>query len=396
MHRPGPRGAISAIFLVSGLIAGTWFGRIPAITSNLDLDKGQVGALILLLSVGSLVAFQFIGRAVTRFGSARVSWFSSSLAAVALTLLALAPNAVALGMALFASGFAIGATGVSMNAQGVIVQRHLGRPIMNSLHGCFTLGTLGGSAIGGMLARADVGPVPQFLGISVIAIAVVTAALPGLLDDDPVEGTAGSGHGLALPPKALMPLGILAFCAGLGEGSMYDWSALYVHEDLGASESTGALAFATFSLAMLIGRFSGDRIVQRIGTVNVVRVGGSIAAVGLLGGLAVNSLAAVFVGFALLGLGLSVLMPLFYGAAGTHPGIPGVRGVAAIATMGFTGLLAGPPLLGTLAEVASLRASLGIVVVLCAIMALLAGNMKTVDSRDEPAVYPEAAGEYVS
>ena len=302
----GPRVAISSIFLVAGLTAGTWFSRIPAVTSNLDLDKGQIGSLLLFLSVGSLVAFQVIGRLVLRFGSARVTQVAAWVAVATLPLLAVAPTPFAAGVVLFLLGIGIGSTGVAMNAQGVTVQTALGRPIMSSLHGFFTLGTLVGSVVGGVMAELGVGPSPHFAAMTAIGLVVVVFAAPGLLADVRTSGEERGG-GISLPPRALWPLGVLTFCAGLGEGSMYDWSALYVHDELGAAESTGALAFATFSLAMLIGRFAGDAIVARLGTVRVVRLGSLIAATGLSIGLAVDTIASVFIGFACLGIGLSAL-----------------------------------------------------------------------------------------
>ncbi len=396
MPHPGPRVAVSTFFLFTGLIAGTWFGRIPAVTSNLDLDKGQIGSLLLFVAVGSLVAFQVIGTMIVRFGSTRCTQYAGYLMSAGLLLAALAPNPASLGVALFVFGFAVGSMSIAMNAQGVIVQQRLGRPIMSSLHGFFTLGTLIGSAIGGLMAELGIGAVPHFLVFSTIGLAVVTVAAPGLIAEDTSEESSESQSGLVIPPRALWPLGVVAFCAGIGEGSMYDWSALYVHDDLGASESVGALAFAAFSTAMLIGRFAGDRVVERLGSANVIRAGSLIAALGLLAGLVAGTVAAAFVGFALLGLGLSVLMPLVYSAAGSHPGISNVRGVAAIATMGFTGLLAGPPILGTLADASSLRAALGVVVILCTIMAVLASKVKTTAIQDEASNYPEIAGEHVS
>ena len=372
---PGPRVAVTMLFLVTGLIAGTWIGRIPAVTSNLELDTGNIGSLLLFFSFGSLVAFQFIGKMIVRNGSQGSIRRTGYLMSASLCLLALAPNPASLGVGLFVVGFAVGSTSVAMNAQGVSVQRLAGRPIMNTLHGFFTLGLLIGSALGSLAAEAGVRPLPHFVGFSLAGLLIVTIAVPGLIPDEPVRQADEPRAGLVFPPRALWPLGIAAFCAGLGEGSMYDWSALYIHDEMGASESAGALGFATFSTSMLVGRFSGDRIVARLGMVNVIRAGSLVAAAGLLAGLVVDSLFAVFIGFALLGLGLSVLMPLFYSAAGTHPGIPGVRGVASIATMGFTGLLVGPPILGTIAESTSLRAALGVVVVLGVIMALLAGRI---------------------
>lgn len=373
---PGPRLAVSSLFLITGLLAGTWIGRIPAVTSRLGLDAGQIGSLLLFFSVGSLVSFQVIGRLIARYGSPWCARAAGLLTCAALPLLALAPERVSFGMALWTVGFAIGATSVAMNAQAVTVQRLAARPIMHSLHGLFTLGMLVGSLIGGALASLEIGPVAHFAASGAIVAIWTAAAATGLVADEST-GDEEKSKGLAFPPRALWPIGALAFCAGLGEGSMYDWSALYVHGELGASEGTGALAFAAFSGAMLTGRFAGDRMITRLGPVTTMRGGSLVAAVGLIGGLATTTVVGAFLGFAVVGLGLSMLMPLLYSAAGSHPEVASFRGVAAVATMGFTGLLAGPPVLGTLADATSLRAALGSVAVICAIMATLASAVRS-------------------
>lgn len=393
---PGPRLAVSTLFLILGLLTGTWISRIPAVTSNLDLDKGQIGSLLLFVAVGSLVAFQFIGRQIERVGSARCSRLFGGLMIAGFSFVALAPNPASFGFALFTIGLAVGAAGVSMNAQGISVERLLGRPIMSSLHGFFSLGAVIGSAFGGLMAHLEVGVVAHFGGMSVLGLIALIWVSSHFVDDEPVVEASEPRSGLAFPPRALWPLGIIAFCAGFSEGSMFDWSALYVHDELGASEGIGALGFTLFASTMLIGRFSGDKIVARVGVTMVIRSGGLIAALGLLTGLLLETVAATFVGFAILGLGISIQMPLMYSAAGSHPGVSSVRGVASIATMGFAGLLVGPPVLGTIAESTSLRAALGIVVVLCAVVAVLASSVKSASSPVDLESAPLLTGEQVA
>lgn len=392
----GPRVAVSTLFLILGLLAGTWISRIPAVTSNLDLDKGQIGSLLLLVAAGSLVAFQFIGREIERVGSARCSRLFGGLMIAGFSFVALAPNPASFGFALFTVGLAVGAAGVAMNAQGISVERSIGRTIMSSLHGFFSLGALVGSAFGGLMAHLEIAAILHFLGMSVLGLVILLWVGNRFVDDEPVADTVEAHTGLAIPPRALWPIGVIAFCAGFSEGSMFDWSALYIHDELGASEGIGALGFTLFSMTMLIGRFSGDKIVARVGEMAVIRAGGLIAALGMLGGLLMDTVAAAFAGFAILGLGISTLMPLVYSAAGSHPGVSSVRGVASIATMGFAGLLVGPPVLGTIAESTSLRAALGIVVLLCTVVAVLASSVKSASSPGDVESAPLLAGEQVA
>lgn len=377
-----PRLAVTAMFLMIGLLAGTWFGRIPAVTASLDLDVGQIGLLLLFFSLGALVVFQVVGKVIARFGSHRVALGFGYAFPVAMSLVAIAPNPAAFALALFVCGFSFGGLNVALNAQGVEIERRLGRPIMNTLHGWFTLGMLAGSLLAGLAVSVGLGPIPHFLGISVTALAIVLVAAPELVRDELSTEVDHGGRRRrgALLPRPLWPLAILAFCASITEGSMYDWSALFVHETLDRSESAGALTFAVFSLAVLVGRFSGDRLVTRLGAFQVVRIGGTLAGGGLVLGLAIGTLPASVTGFAALGLGISVLTPLFYSSAGSRPDIPSAQGVAAVATCGMLGLLAGPPLLGTLADVTSLRLALAMVAMPCSVIVLLAANARPVQS----------------
>jgi fucose permease len=179
----------------------------------------------------------------------------------------------------------------------------------------------------------------------------------------------------SLPPRILWPLGVIAFCGAVGEGAMADWGALYVHDELDGTEGMAAFAFTVFSTTMLIGRFAGDRIVPRFGAGNVVRYGAIVSAIGLLIGLVIGTLASAIAGFAVMGIGLAFVFPVVYSAAGSTPGIPSGRGVAAVATIGYTGFLAGPPLLGLLARVTSIQAALLIVVALIAVIPFFTASL---------------------
>lgn len=367
---PPPRAAVSTFFAVTGFISASWITRIPAAASKLNLDTAQLGTLLLFLGIGSIVAFQFIGKIIEQQGSARSAFVFGSVYVVSLSLLAVSPNSIALGASLFIYGFMFGAVDVAMNAQGVGVERMLKKPIMGSLHGFFSLGALVGAALSGAIAQAGIGLRPHFIAFSVIGLACVLWANRGQIEDEAVanQEPRKKGSRFSLPPRMLWPLGVIAFCAAIGEGGMADWSALFIHNDLKGSEGVAAFGFTAFSSTMLIGRFAGDRIIGRFGAVPVVRAASVIAAVGMLIGLLPGSIIAAVVGFAIMGLGLSVVIPVVYSAAGSTQGIASGQGVAAVATIGYSGFLAGPPALGYLAQVTSLQAALMVVVVLLAVI----------------------------
>lgn len=368
-----PRAAVTALFFLNGFVFANWLARIPAVASTLQLNSAQVGTALLGMAVGALIAFPMTGSLIARFGSARVTVAYAALYSLAMPLLGLAPGLPWLFAALALFGFGNGGMDVAMNAQGVEVERSLRRHIMNSLHGFFSLGGLVGAATGGLFASAAVAPVAQFGIIAALALLALMATARKLIPDEP-SAHATNGKRVptfALPPRELWGLGLVAICSAIGEGSVGDWSALYLKDSLLTSAGTAALGYAAFSVAMLVGRFGADRVVARFGPARVVRVGAGIAAVGLALGLAVPVPALAMVGFAAVGIGLSVAIPLVYAAAGSHPEILRGLAVAGVATIGYSGFLLGPPLLGWIAEIASLRASLYIVALLCALIVFL-------------------------
>lgn len=370
--QPSPRSAVSAFFAVVGFISAGWIARIPALTDKLDLDTAQLGTLLLFIAIGSILAFQFIGRLIERYGSDRTTYFFSLGFITALVLLALSPSPAALAVTLFLYGFGFGSTDVAMNAQGVTVEHLLKKPIMGSLHGYFSLGALVGGAISAVFAQFEIGLEANLLAFAALGYILVTWASTGQIKDQPIpadETPKKKGLRFSLPPRVLWPLGVIAFCGAVGEGAMADWGALYVHDELGSSEGTAAFGFTVFSTTMLVGRFAGDRIVARFGPGVVVRVGAIVSAIGLTVGLLLGTTESAIGGFAVMGIGLAFVFPVVYSAAGSTPGIPSGRGVAAVATIGYTGFLAGPPLLGLLARVTSIQASLLIVAILIAIIA---------------------------
>ena len=371
--------AIAAVFLVNGVTLASWISRIPTLTGRLGLGPGQVGLALMALAAGALAAFPFTGRLVDRRSSAATAMLFATVMLLALPLVGAAPAQLPLVVALFVFGAGNGGMDVSMNAQGVQVERFAGRSIINSLHGCYSLGAFAGAAIGAGAAQLNVPPLVHFLGVSGVGLAALWRVRRWLIPDrmDPRKGA--SGPAVAFPPRSLWLLGALALCTSVGEGAMADWSGLYLREVLGTSGGVAALGFAVFSVAMLAGRFSGDALVRRFGAPRLVRTGGGLAAVGLGIALLLNQPAVMLLGFAAVGLGLSVVYPLVFSAAGSHPTVPAGRAVASVATVGYGGFLTGPPVLGWLAELTSLRAMLGLIVLLAAATAALAGATRPAD-----------------
>ncbi len=364
--------AVALVFLINGVVLASWVSRIPAVTSKHGLSKGEVGTLLMAIAVGAIISFAIAGIGINRRGSAATTIVFGSLFALMLPLIGLAPSVWLLVPVFVLFGAGNGGMDVAMNAQGVEVEQTLGRSIINSLHGFFSLGGVVGAAIGALAAWIGVSPAIHLPLIGIIALTGLWLLRGQMIPDAHAGDHAHDEPVFALPPRAMWTLGVIAFCSAVAEGSMADWSALYLDDHLGTGGGVAALGFAAFSFAMLIGRFSGDGLVDRFGPVAMVRIGATISSVGLAVGLAINRPVVMILAFALVGLGVSVLFPLVFKSAGSFPGVSRGRAVAGVATIGYTGFLIGPPVLGWIAEPTSLRVSLMIVVVLAAAVALLA------------------------
>jgi MFS family permease len=363
------RAGVSAVFFLNGFGYGGWVPRIAEIQDKLGASEGQLGLALLMAALGALLAMPLAGAAAHRYGSRAAS--AATVAAFGLSLpgLALAPSLIWLGLALLAAGAAGGALDVSMNAQGVAVEKRYWRPIMSSLHGMFSLGGMTGAAATGLIAALEVSLLAHFLGVAgLIAVLGVSACRPML----PAEAEQGAeGPGFARPSLGLLLPGIVAVAALLSEGAIADWSAVYLSADLGAGTTMAAAAFAAFSLMMAAGRFSGDRLVARLGGDLVVRSGGALAALGLGLTLVIGHPLVAVLGFGLVGAGISCVFPVVLSSAARTPDLPPSAAIAAVCTVGYFGFLLGPPAIGGLAELIGLPAALGLVVLLCALIAAL-------------------------
>jgi MFS family permease len=311
-----------------------------------------------------LIALSMAGGLIARFGSRAVTVGSGVLLCLLLPFLGLMPNAVALWVNLFLFGAGMSAMDVAMNAQGVDVERALGRSVMSSFHAAFSIGGFAGAAIGVVMAYLGIGPALHFgvAGAAFLLLILLTA--PRLLPIAPEAEPDLSGPVFQLPTRPLWPLGVVAFCSAIGEGAMADWSAVYLKSVVGTTDSIAAIGFAAFSITMTGGRLLGDNLAMHFGGANLVRAGGVAASVGLLLAILLPQVAPVLLGFAAVGAGLSIVVPLTFSAAGNVPNLPAGVGIAGVATIGYAGFLAGPPAIGLVAEATSLRVAMLLVLLL--------------------------------
>lgn len=357
------RLAVALFFFTNGFTFANWVGRIPTIKDKHNLNDADLGIILLGGALGSLVTLPTTGWLIARFGGRLVAAASGLGYSLVLVVIAAAPSPLTLWLALFLAGVLTGAMDVAMNAQGVLVENTYHRSIMLSFHAMFSIGGLVGAGVAALLAEISVAQ--HFAIASTAMVAVILGAAPFLLPNPPLERRTA----LARPSRGVLLLGVIIFASALTEGAMADWSATYLKDDLGSSARVAALGFAGFSLGMTLGRLTGDRVTNRFGPVRVVRLGGILTTLGLALAVVVATPVVVIIGFSAVGLGVSSVFPLVFSAAGRTPGLSPSAGLAAVATIGYFGFLAGPPVIGFVAEATSLRVDLALVLVLTMLIA---------------------------
>ncbi|MCW2533381.1 MAG: major facilitator superfamily 1 [Blastococcus sp.] len=365
------RAAVTALFVLDGAVFGSWAARVPDVAAHVGAGHSTLGIALLCLSLGALVCMRFTGAWCARFGAGPVS----AVGAVAVSAGALLPGLVssvpALCAALFLFGAATGMVNVAANAVGVQVEERVGRPILSGLHAGFSLGGLAGALVGG--AVSSVLGVAAHLSLVAAAGLFVTAwALPALVGAG--RRTAAPavhrlpGGATRRPTAVLVVLGAIAGCTAFGEGALTDWGALLLREQFGAPATVAAAGYAGFSLAMACGRLVGGRLLLAMGERRLLVGGAVLAAAGAVAAVTTSSLAVALAGFVLVGLGLANVFPLAISRAGL---LGGARGIALATTVGYTGLLGGPPAIGLLAESAGLPVAVGSVAVMALVAAVL-------------------------
>ena len=366
------RWAISTVFLLNGAGIGLWAAHVPTVQARMGIDTGMLSLVLLTIAGGALMAMPLMGGLTGRFGTRRMVLLSGFAFALMTAVVMGVPNLPLLFVAAFLFGVSNGALDVAMNANASEVESARGLPTMSSFHGFFSLGGLFGASLGGVLVGQGLGHGEGALMVALATAVVLALTAPRVLG----FAAHASGSHFMLPRGAALGLGMLALLCFAVEGALVDWSALLLEERTGASPASAALGYSAFSIAMAACRFAGDRIILRVGAMRVMVIGG----LAMFAGLALAVLSTNFVmsscGFALVGLGAANVVPLLFGAAARIPGMHPGAGVAAVATLGYGGLLLAPPVLGWVAVHSSVMVALGALSLSGIVIALSAGVLK--------------------
>ena len=347
------RIAVGAMFFMAGLSFSSWASRIATVQQTMGLSDAALGAVLFSLPVGLMCSLPFSGWIITKIGSRKLLISALLVYATALVSLGLAQNTFQLIICLVCFGFSSNAVNISVNTQAVATEELYKRPIMASFHGLWSLAGFAGAGIGTFMIANNISPLYHFLLMLVVIFTGVIIAARYLKDDKVTD----PGPVFVMPDHSLIKLGIIAFCSMICEGAMFDWSVIYFKKVVLAPTAFVGVGFTAFMLTMAAGRFRADWFAHRYGLKRTLQVSGSLTATGLLIAVAFPYVYTAIAGFLLVGVGVSSVVPMVFSAAGKSKTMqPGVA-LAAVSTIGFLGFLVGPPIIGFIAGMATLRVS---------------------------------------
>lgn len=367
------RLAVSAMFFLNGILFGAWAVRVPAFVETFALDHGALGRLLLCLALGAILSFPLAGRLSDRIGADRASRAIGVYYALCLPLIALAPTTGWLALALLLFGAGHGAMDVAMNGWAAEVERKVMRPIMSAFHAMWSLGAGIGALSGGGAVALGLGPLTHF-GLVALVFGALTLGLAMIPWES--QRSAAKGPGFALPSRSLMVVGFVAFCSSLGEGAMADWSAVFLTQIAQTDEASAALGYTVYSAAMFVARLTAGHAIARLGPVTTARIAGLFAFAGLVVALVGQTLATGLIGFALLGLGYSVVIPLAFTRAANDRETPQGRAIAGVATLGYGGMVLGPAVIGGIGHAFSLPVAFWLIALLALGITAFAASLR--------------------
>ncbi|MDP4264122.1 MAG: MFS transporter [Bacteroidota bacterium] len=377
VQRSTMRIAVAAFYFCMGLCFASWASRIPDIKTKLHLSEAGLGSILLALPVGQLLMMPISGRLVTRYGSRTILSFAILLYALELTNLGWVTKGWQLAIALFVFGLVGNMSNISVNTQGVMAEKIYERPIMTSFHGGWSIGGFTGALTGLLMMGLKLSPRIHFFIIASFVFVAVFIARRYL-----IPGTTEPGikkKFFSRPEGVLIRLGIIAFCSMAAEGAMFDWSGVYFKEVVEAPHSLVIVGYASFMIMMASGRFAGDRIIARIGRKKMLQMSGVLVLTGLMIAVLFPYLVTATIGFVIVGFGVSSVVPTVYSTAAKATKIPPGMALAAVSSISFLGFLLGPPLIGYIAQLASLRYSFAVISLLGFCITIMVSKLKVMD-----------------
>ncbi|WP_406151174.1 MFS transporter [Streptomyces sp. NBC_01012] len=380
------RAALTVFFALDGFLFAGWVVRIPAIKHQTGASASTLGLALLGVSAGAVITMMLTGSLCRRYGSHGVTVACGVLLSLSIALPAQMASALTLGLVLLLFGAAYGGLNVAMNSAAVDLIAALRRPVMPSFHAAFSFGGMAGAGLGGLVA-GSLSPAAHLFALTGLGLLVTAVTAPVLLRARPPASPASPAQerpadapeqpkGMGAHARRIVVLfGVIALCTAYGEGALAEWGALHLSQDLGAAPGLAAAGYSVFALTMAIGRLTGTALLERFGQTRTLVAGGATAAAGMLLGALGPAVWLTLLGFAVAGLGLANIFPVAVGRAGA---LAGPSGVAAASTLGYGGMLLGPPVIGFLADWISLPVALTTVTLLAAVAAVLGWTARNV------------------
>ncbi|GAC1378837.1 MAG: MFS transporter [Ginsengibacter sp.] len=362
------RFGVAGLFFIYGFCFASWASRIPNIQQKLNLTETQLGLVLFSLPVGLFISLPLSGWLVTKFGSKKIVIIAAILYSGVLIMLGSVNHVYQLVISLFLFGIGGNMGNISINTQAVGVETLYEKPIMGSFHGIWSLAGFTGAAFGTLMLSHNVAPNVHFLVIFFICLFILSGVFKYLMKKDVVAEGAPL---FALPDKSLIVLGLIAFCSMICEGTMFDWSGIYFSKVVKASPSLVSAGYTAFMSTMAFSRFFSDHITAKIGFKRTIQLSGLLITTGLLLSVAYPTFSIAILGFLLVGVGVSSIVPQVYSAAGKSKKLSAGLALAAVSSIGFLGFLIGPPLIGMLAGISSLRLSFTIIALMGLMVSVL-------------------------
>lgn len=372
---PPSRLAVKIIFFLNGFVHANYFSRLPRIQEQFSIDNGVVGLVLLASSIGALLAMPFTGWLIIRNGSRRITIFGIFFYCGLIPFIPWMPNLSSLMILFFILGISSGMSDVAMNSQAVMVEKQMQKPIMTSFHALFSVGMALGAFAGAFFTKIGAGIFLHFAFVSALSLVTIFLARYYLVHDKPEIKTTEE-PAFRLPNAAMVSIGVIAFCSMLGEGAMADWSTNYMENVAKANHALAPIGLSAFALAMTIGRIFGDGARVKFGDRSLMVACGLVATAGLAIAIAFTHPFMVIAGLFIVGIGLSAIVPIAYSIAGHTKDLPPGVGLAMVTTVGYSGFLFGPPIIGFIAQWQNLRVALGLVALLFVVMTFLSLQRK--------------------
>ncbi len=366
------RLAVSIFFFANGFLHANLMARLPKLQSTLAISNSRLGTLLFTIALGALVGMPLTGGLAQRFGSKQLAVVSGLLFCLFVPLVSMTESVWVCGILFFMMGITTGAMDVSMNGQAVVLERMWGKPIMSSFHAIFSIGLAAGAGAGAIFSKYAIDLKIHLWLMALLSILLLVWASSKLIVEKIEKKKERTGSiGFSFPNKAILPLGLIAFCCMTAEGSMTDWSAIYMHKVVGRDLAFSAVAFGVYASGMTLGRLFGDYTTAELGKRRLMMYNCFFAIAGLSLALFYVSFTSTLIGFFMVGIGVSTIVPIVFSTAGNTHGVNPSAGIAMATSIGYTGFFIGPPAIGYLADSYGLRIGLGFPLLLFVVMFVL-------------------------